>query len=316
MRELIHGILDWVYPPRCMSCRNPLPLQNKRGRGLWLCSYCENLFQPLDGPGCMICGGPLKSQGMENDYGFEHSGVGGYPDFEHDAEDDYPDNVDQSLLDFITRINNEKIDDKTLASEKPPALRSPISEGEPPHPKTCASCRSRTFHFTHNRALFAYEDLVRDLIRDIKFRQRKHIAQGLGRLWGELAAMQIPAGTLLVPLPMHKKKRRKRGFDQAEILAKALSAATGAIYTPILERTQNTPPQSGLHPRQRAENVRGAFRIKPEHDANGQNYILIDDIYTTGASLNECARVLKSGGAAEVSAMTLAIAIKKEKPYS
>jgi len=179
-------------------------------------------------------------------------------------------------------------------------------------PKICSSCSTKSFHFTYNRAGFAYEDLVRDLIRDIKFRRKKHIAQGLGRLWASIVSVNIPANATLVPLPMHPKKRRARGFDQAEVLAAALAAATGAKLAPILERTQNTPPQSGLHPRQRAENVRGAFRIKPGVDVKGQNYILIDDIYTTGASLNECARILKAGGAVEVTAMTLAIAIKKE----
>jgi len=179
-------------------------------------------------------------------------------------------------------------------------------------PVICSSCSSKTFHFTYNLSAFAYEDLVRDLIHEIKFRRRKHVAQGLGRLWAGWVAKSIPANVSLVPLPMHPKKRRARGFDQAEELATALALATGTKPAKILERTQNTPPQSGLHPRQRAENVRGAFRIKPGIDVKGQSYILIDDIYTTGASLNECARILKASGAAEVSAMTLAIALKKD----
>ena len=245
MRELINSITDWIYPPRCMSCRNLLPLQNERGRGLWLCTYCENLFQPLEGPGCNICSVPLKTQPS------------------HDL-----------------------------------------------HRVICSSCSTKTFHFTHNHAAFAYEDLVRDLIRDVKFRRRKHVAQGLGRLWAGLVAKEIPTDATLVPLPMHPKKRRARGFDQAVELATALAAASGSQPADILERTVYTPPQSGLHPRQRAENVRGAFRIKPGVDVKGKTYILVDDIYTTGASLNECARVLNEGGAKEVSAMTLAIALK------
>jgi len=127
-----------------------------------------------------------------------------------------------------------------------------------------------------------------------------------------MVAGTIPSDAVLVPLPMHNKKRRQRGFDQAEELAVALAAATGAKLAPILERTQNTPPQSGLHPRQRAENVRDVFRIKQGVNVTGQSYILVDDIYTTGASLNECARILKASGAVEVFCMTLAIAIRKE----
>jgi len=211
------------------------------------------LFIPLEGPGCKICGGPLRSQ--------------------------VPDESQHVVHD---------------------------------RPTVCSSCNTKTFHFTHNRAAFAYEDLVRDLIRDIKFRRKKHVAQGLGRLWAGIVAENIPAGAALVPLPMHPKKRRARGFDQAVELAAALAAAKATVPAQILERTQNTPPQSGLHPRQRAENVRDAFRIKPGVDVKGKSYILVDDIYTTGASLNECARILKASGAAEVSTMTLAIAVKKD----
>lgn len=252
MLHLIHTILDWIYPPRCMSCRNPLPLQDKPGRSLWLCSYCKNLFQPLDVPGCGICSTPVDA------------GV-----------------------------------------------------------TVCASCNGKGFSFVHNRSAFAYEDLVRDLIHDIKFRRRRHVAQGLGRLWASgflgpfldsiNSVNSIKTAAILVPLPMHKAKRRQRGFDQAQILASSIGEVTGIKAISILERTQDTPPQSGLHPRQRIENVKGAFRIKPEFTGKiaGQTIVLVDDIYTTGASLDECARVLKSGGASDVYAMTLAIAVRK-----
>jgi len=249
-----------------MACRNLLPLQNKHGRGLWLCAYCQNLFQPMEGPGCKICSVPLKSQA--NDDSECISAIVGLPYApSYDAKD-------------IT---------------------------------ICSSCSTKTFYFTQNRAAFVYEDLIRDLIHEIKFRRRKHVAQGLGRLWATFVAENIPAGANIVPLPMHPKKRRARGFDQAVELATALAAAKNIKPALILERTRITPPQSGLHPRQRAENVHGAFRIKPGVNVKGQNYILVDDIYTTGASLNECARILKASGAAEVSAMTLAIAVKKDK---
>jgi len=225
-----------------MSCRNPLPLQDKAMRALWLCSYCEKLFQPLPKPGCTICSAPVN-----------------------------------------------------------------------PGVKACASCNGKNFSFIHNRSAFAYEDLVRDMLHEIKFRRRKHVAQGLGRLWAKAFLCPIPESTILVPVPMYPAKRRQRGFDQAQVLAKSISETSGIKLEYILERTRDTPPQSGLHPRQRIENVNGAFRIKPGFDKKvaDKSYVLIDDIYTTGASLNECARVLKINGASEVYAMTLAIAIRK-----
>ena len=240
MQKLLQTTLDWIYPPRCMSCRNPLPLQNMRGRSLWLCAHCENLFLPIEGPRCTVCSVPVK-----------------------------------------------------------------------PGARVCPSCSGRAFYFENNRAAFIYEDLIRDMIHEIKFRKRRHVAQGLGRLWAGVIAKDIPAYAILVPLPMHPKKRRERGFDQAEVMAAAIAETTGIKLIKALERIQDTPPQSGLHPQQRAENVRGAFRVPHGVNITGESIMLIDDIYTTGASLNECARVLKAGGAEDVFAMTLAIAQSK-----
>jgi len=153
-------------------------------------------------------------------------------------------------------------------------------------------------------------------MHEIKFRRKRHVAQGLGRLWAGMVAENIIDDALIVPLPMHPKKRRERGFDQAEIMAQAIADATGKSISNILERIKDTPPQSGLHPKLRVDNVKDAFRVRPGSSITAKSVILVDDIYTTGASLSECARVLKSHGVANVYAMTLAIAIKKSSDNS
>jgi len=173
----------------------------------------------------------------------------------------------------------------------------------------CVSCFGKTFFFTSGRAVFVYDDLMRDLLHDLKFRRKKQIAQSLGKLWA--THMKDMPDAILVPLPLHPKKERERGFNQAQILAQQLSARLNIPMENALERVVDTPPQSGLHPRMRMENVSGAFGIAPGANVHGKNYIIIDDIYTTGASLNECAKVLQAAGASDVSCMTLSIVEKK-----
>jgi len=154
---------------------------------------------------------------------------------------------------------------------------------------------------------------MRDLLHELKFRKRKQIAQSLGKLW----AIHNPAvqeDAILVPLPLHSKKKKERGFNQAEILAQQLSERLNMRMENVLIRTLDTPPQSGLHPRMRIENVAGAFDIAKDANVQGKNYIIIDDIYTTGASLNECARVLTNADAGSVNCMTLSIVEKKDDP--
>jgi len=175
----------------------------------------------------------------------------------------------------------------------------------------CVSCFGKTFYFTHNYATFAYDGIIRDLLLELKFQQKKQIAQSLGMIWTKHITVNIPEDTTLVPLPLHKKKQKERGFNQAEILTFHISQAFNIPMQNILARIVDTPPQSGLHPRQRAENVSGAFAVVPGFSAKGNNYIIVDDIYTTGASLNECAKVLKEAGAKNVSCMTFSVVQKK-----
>ncbi|MCL2287094.1 MAG: ComF family protein [Firmicutes bacterium] len=177
----------------------------------------------------------------------------------------------------------------------------------------CVSCYGKTFWFTNNRAAFLYDELMRDLLHELKFRQNKQIAHSLGKLWAvHMSNYQFDDNTFLVPLPLHPKKQRERGFNQAEILTRHLSSRLNIPTEYALIRIIDTPPQSGLHPRQRVENVTGAFQIAKDISVPGKNYIIIDDIYTTGASLNECARVLKDAGAANITCMTLSIVEKKK----
>jgi len=196
------------------------------------------------------------------------------------------------------------------------------------------SCYGKDFHFTTNRGTFLYDELMRDLLLELKFKQNKQIAHSLGKLWAmhiadanvsvkqtavfakQKLALQAHAyehSIFLVPLPMHLKKQRERGFNQAEILTQHLSSRLGIPIEHALLRTVDTPPQSGLHPRQRIENVSGVFEVAKGALPQGKNYIIIDDIYTTGASLNECAKVLKKAGAAGVSCMTLSVVEKSER---
>ena len=176
--------------------------------------------------------------------------------------------------------------------------------------ENCASCFGKSFYFVSNESVFMYDELMRDLLRDMKFRNKKRIATGLGKLWAKLIKMPDEE-FVLTWLPMHPKKQKERGFNQAEVMAKVIAQALGLSCRSILRRTVDTPAQAGLHPKLRQENVRDAFEINRGLTIHDANIVVIDDIFTTGASLNECARVLKEGGANNIYAKTLALTPRK-----
>ncbi|MCL2708767.1 MAG: ComF family protein [Defluviitaleaceae bacterium] len=173
----------------------------------------------------------------------------------------------------------------------------------------CASCRSHSLHFSQNRSCFVYEGLVRDIIHNVKFRGDKRAAEGLGRLWAANADTDYFEGVdLLATVPLHKKKRRERGFNQVDVMAEPLCEISGvALSTDLLERRIETPPLVTLTPRGRAEALSGAFAVSSEARLEGKNIVLLDDIYTTGQTLSECARILIGAGASRVACRTFAI---------
>ncbi len=144
-----------------------------------------------------------------------------------------------------------------------------------------------------------YQNLVRSSLQRYKFSGKRCYASAYGRL----LAMELmdAAFDILTWVPVSSKRRRKRGYDQVELLAKAVSKELGIPAQRLLDKCRDNPPQSTLkEPAARRANVLGVYEIHPGTEIEGKRICLLDDIITTGATLSECARVLKTAGAAEV----------------
>ena len=117
---------------------------------------------------------------------------------------------------------------------------------------------------------------------------------------------------LLLPVPLHRQRLRERGFNQALLLAQDLSRRTGIPCNKrILQKKKPTLPQVNLSGPEREKGVRGAFQVTEKKKLKGKSILLVDDVYTTGATVNECSKVLMAGGAERVDVLTLAHAIKR-----
>jgi ComF family protein len=114
----------------------------------------------------------------------------------------------------------------------------------------------------------------------------------------------VDAADLLVPVPLHPRRLKERGFNQALLLAKAFPDKP--LAREVLIRVRHTMPQSGLNPKERRENVKRAFTAPRPEEIKGKSVLLIDDVYTTGATVRECARILRQAGALEVAVLTVA----------
>lgn len=174
----------------------------------------------------------------------------------------------------------------------------------------CRACRNRLPSTSNNlsgiRAPFLMEGLMQEAIHCFKYRNHRVAAACLGTLMAGYFAENPLPGDVLVPVPLHPKKLRERGYNQAELLAREVSKAMGMrVEMSSLARTRYTAPQAqvadgGL----RRANTAGAFVCRA--DLSGTACILVDDVCTTGSTLNACAEALVAAGASEVSALTLA----------
>lgn len=161
-------------------------------------------------------------------------------------------------------------------------------------------------------AAFSYEGPVREAILRFKYEGMRDYAAGFAALlYGYLKtqgfAEVVESACCFVPVPLYAEKQKNRGYNQAEVLAGELSRLYGIpVCVNLLTRIKNTPQQSELTRERRIKNVKGAFCAEKSKDAASKVIILVDDIYTSGATLNECAGELKKAGARAVYAVTLA----------
>lgn len=173
----------------------------------------------------------------------------------------------------------------------------------------CSNCRELKLYFTSARAAVVAKTVVRDAIHHFKYSRALWFENFLaGLLMDE--AVPVLAGQkwdFIVPVPLHPLKKREREFNQAELLAARLSkAAHVPLNTKLLHRVKATATQTLLKREQRATNMRGAFAIRDGVKLDGERIVLVDDVFTTGATTNDCARALRDAGAEEVSVWTVA----------
>ncbi len=234
------NFLEWMYPPKCLLCRELLPLE-KSARDL--CNRCSENLPWIQGEVCQQCGTPLNT------------------------------------------------DEQTR----------------------CGRCKQSPFVFDKAVCVFIYKD-VRQTIKHFKFQGCKYDAIGLGKIMGKYLKTFYPhlleKVEYLIPVPMHEKKQRKREFNQSTLLAKEIEKQIGIpCMEDCLLRTKNTAPQSSLNPAQRRSNIQGAFHLKDGKRLQGKNVLLVDDIFTTGATVNECTATLYQAGTEKVTVFCLAIAV-------
>lgn len=170
-----------------------------------------------------------------------------------------------------------------------------------------AACRCGSLHpaLDAARAALWYDGWVPSAIQWFKYEGDAARADALGAF---LAAEMdhVPAGAIVVPVPLHRRREQLRGYNQSMLLAREAARRRGLPVMPALIRQRNTPRQVGLHADERARNILDAFSMAPTADVNGRDVVVIDDVLTTGATLGECAAVLRRAGATRVEAVVLA----------
>ena len=181
----------------------------------------------------------------------------------------------------------------------------------------CPRCRRHPPLLDALRAAGEYEGSLRDILHAFKYDGRRRLAAPLAAMMQGAGAALLSDAHCVVPVPLHLWRRMRRGFNQADDLARQL----GLPIAHALWRMRATAPQTGLHAAARRRNMQGAFRLSPllsrrqrERWLIDRIVVLIDDVRTTGATLNACAAILMSAGARQVRALTVARAAPPHKP--
>ena len=189
----------------------------------------------------------------------------------------------------------------------------------------CGDCRAHAPEFVKAAAYGSYQGGLRELIHLLKYDRVRPAASVLGRMLAEAIADLEPGFAaqppLVIPVPLFAAKLRQRGFNQSELIARAALKLRPAgrefpLNPGLLARHRDTDSQTGLTRHQRQENMRGAFRVLNPALVKDRDVLLVDDVFTTGTTISECARTLRRAGAARVWAATVARVLKPDVTYA
>ncbi len=187
----------------------------------------------------------------------------------------------------------------------------PLTEGN-----LCHRCqRGYLQYLDRARAMATFSSPLREAIHHFKYRSHLRV----GAILGELMAYRLRRDSLrnfvLIPVPLHQERERARGYNQAALLARYIAQQLDLpVWETALLRVRKTQPQVNLHLHERMANVRNAFAVAPHADVRGRSILLIDDVMTTGSTLEACAHALKQAGATHVAAYVLARALYVDVP--
>lgn len=173
----------------------------------------------------------------------------------------------------------------------------------------CGNCLEKKPYFSSARAVAGYETIILNAIHRFKYGRDLSTGALLASLMADFSFpdLDFKDYSLIIPVPLHIKKLRKRGFNQAIILADAIGKKWQIpVNFSLLKRCKFTLSQTGLDKKERERNIKRAFEVTDRGKIAGINIILVDDVYTTGATLNECAKILTKAGVQKVAVLTLA----------
>jgi len=202
-----------------------------------------------------------------------------------------------------------------------PATTLDTNAGDAEAQSTCLDCATRTYRFVRARSYAAYLGPIVRAIVLLKFERIDPLASYFGDQLASVAKRHSLAGNaaatadIVVPVPLHRTRERERGFNQAERIARATARRLGLPFKPVLlMRTKARPDKHILTNEERWRIVRGAFATRPGSQVDNKRVLLVDDVMTTGATLDACAGALLKAGAKSVVGLTVARAVRRETP--
>ena len=176
--------------------------------------------------------------------------------------------------------------------------------------RACPRCRDTKFAFEFNRSVYIYQGQVKTIIEDFKYRGIKRVADYIAEKMSDLIDREYPQIDFLIPIPIHPTRERERGFSQTRLMVEKLSGTTGIPCDCIsLKRVKHTRVQANLSKDERKENLKGAFELKNVEKFKGRSVLLVDDVMTTGTTMNEAAKLFRKFRSIRVYTITFAIAV-------